>query len=356
MKVKLNQTMPFGELSIRGSQKVHNSKTETQPKDVAATLALSKAGRERARMLEKAERDERDETPKQDAEDYIDNILDTVRAGGKLTEDEQKVLDEELKNLAAKHQTEMKEFKLDPSDESVMMALKENYLLRQSMLEDMQRKHQAEKDDNDNREDNIMFAAEKEKQEEKKRIIEMLDEINKKEDEDEADSDNEKTSKEDQSSEDEKIVDYQIASEDSDKTDKDAAISAQVKDKQGVLKIVFENSTKIDDTSKQIQNEAKNEQEASKMLDQEYTNVMKRLDSDETTNEEKVKAYDEYLTNSSMFAAEREIQKIKKNFDIDTLVISRILFNAHDDLHEVSGNEGDFFSQLGADFIKKFLI
>ncbi len=362
MKVKLNQTMSFGELSINGNQKIHNSKLEkpeNQPKDVAATLALSRAGRERARMLEK---DEREETPKQDAEAYIDNILDTVRAGGKLTEDEEKVLNEELKNLAAKHQTDMKNYKLDPNDEGIMMALKENFLLRQSMFEDMQRKHQATKIEDDNRENNVMFATEKEKQEEKKQIIKMIDEINKELEKEDEDSDPESTSnedstvKEEQSSENDKITNYQIDSKDVDETEKDTKASAQARDKQGILKIVLENSANIDDMSKRIQNEAKNEREASKMLDKEYAKVMKHLDSDEITNEDKVKAYDEYLTNSSLFASEREIQRIKKEFDIETLIISRIHFNAHDDANEINSDQANMYSQLGTDFIKKFLI
>lgn len=82
---------------------------------------------------------------------------------------------------------------------------------------------------------------------------------------------------------------------------------------------------------------------------------MELLDQDDVSAEEKVQAYDDYKQNSHANAYNREVHRIKKEFDLETWMVAKIQFQSHSAIHDVVA-EGPDLTQIGTDFIKKLLV
>ena len=93
--------------------------------------------------------------------------------------------------------------------------------------------------------------------------------------------------------------------------------------------------------------ERKQELLYAKYLNQDYEKIMEVLDQDEASPEEKLQAYDDYKQNSQVNAYNREVHRIKKEFDLETWLMAKI--------QDVMADGLDL-SQIGTDFIKKFLV
>lgn len=74
----------------------------------AASVDLSKSGRYKARMLKESERKSSADDVMQTAESTINDIIDTVQNGGRLTKDQERIFNEGMKDLASKHYKDMK--------------------------------------------------------------------------------------------------------------------------------------------------------------------------------------------------------------------------------------------------------
>ena len=171
MNVKLNTNPSLGNIQIKGYANTKSSIVNKKAPDVAATVALSKSGRNKARMLTESKTKE---NAKSEAEIRIDNIIDTVKSGGKLTGEEKRIFNDELRNLSVDYYKNMKDLKLDMED--VLSALKENYMQRQKIFEDLQKEVEANQSEDDEIKDNVMIASYKQEKEEKERLIEILEE------------------------------------------------------------------------------------------------------------------------------------------------------------------------------------
>ena len=349
MNIKINQMHPIGTIQMKEHQGNIAKSAGKAESDTAAVVNLSKAGRYKARLLAKDERiKEAESQAEAKAESQIDNILDTVRSGGVLTKDEERILNEELKSLAAKQHSNMKNYKLDPNDEGVLEALKENYLQRQKIFDEMQKEVQAAGTDGADREFDRRLASMQQESEEKERLIEVLEESVRSEEESEEDTEEVSGEKPEEKQEIHITMGEEQAESDMD--------SSQVKTKQDVLQVLEKNQNNISDVKAKSQSEFKKEREYAQKLDSEYEKITELLDNEEVTTEEKVAAYDDYMTNSKHYAHEREIQRLKRNFDAETHLIAKIYMNSHDDFDEINKNNENLYGQLGTEFIKKFLI
>ena len=257
-------------------------------------------------------------------------------------------MNEELKSLAAKQHSNMKNYKLDPNDEGVLEALKENYLQRQKIFDEMQKEVQAAGTDGADREFDRRLASMQQESEEKERLIEVLEESVRSEEESEEDTEEVSGEKPEEKQEIHITMGEEQAESDMD--------SSQVKTKQDVLQVLEKNQNNISDVKAKSQSEFKKEREYAQKLDSEYEKITELLDNEEVTTEEKVAAYDDYMTNSKHYAHEREIQRLKRNFDAETHLIAKIYMNSHDDFDEINKNNENLYGQLGTEFIKKFLI
>ena len=74
----------------------------------------------------------------------------------------------------------MKNYKLNLKDESVLLALKENFLQRQRIFTDMQKEIQAAGPEDSKRENNMTFTSLKQEKEEMEHLITTLSELVKK--------------------------------------------------------------------------------------------------------------------------------------------------------------------------------
>ena len=104
-----------------------NKKLSGNSASNAASVDLSKSGRYKARMLKESKQCDSADDVMQKAESTIDDIIDTVKSGGKLTREQERIFNEGMKDIASKHYKDMKDMKLSAGD--VLLELKENYLL-----------------------------------------------------------------------------------------------------------------------------------------------------------------------------------------------------------------------------------
>lgn len=342
MNLTINHASKTSSFSVVGMDNKANVKQQPkEPKEMAASLALSASGRNRARMLKD---EERQDITINDAKMQIDHILDTVKNGGVLTANEKRILSEELSSLASVHQKGLNNTKLSLEDESVRNALKENFMQRQKIFADMQKEIDASIGKEVEQSNNVMFAAAKQEKEEKERIIEALNELSEDEEDEEKTSETKNEGSEVNPEEDEN------------NTLKDAAEKSSEHFKEAALDLIEGNSAAIASIGEQSQKEASKERELLGLMDNEFDKIMKVLKADDMSTEEKLIAYNEYIERSGELHHDKEIQRIKKEFDKETMLIAKIQFNAHDDISDVTSDKAYMNSQLGTEFIKNFLI
>ena len=316
----------------------------------AASLDLSKSGRYKARMLKESEKSSSADEVMQKAESTIDDIIDTVRNGGKLTEDQERIFNEGIKDLASKHQQDMKDMKLSPGD--VLQELKDNFLQRQQLFADLQEKVESEMSEQQDLTDNVKLMTSQQEQDEKKKLIEIL----KKTLEDDSEETDNESDSDQKVDDDSPQTSFDVATDDSKQADdSDTVEDAALHDKLKAADMIDKNSRKISDMKDQSVSERKQELLYAKYLNQDYEKIMEALDQDEASPEEKLQAYDDYKQNSQVNAYNREVHRIKKEFDLETWLMAKIQFQSHGEIHNVV-TDGTDLSQIGTDFIKKFLV
>lgn len=326
-----------------------NKKLSGNSASNAASVDLSKSGRYKARMLKESEQCDSADDVMQKAESTIDDIIDTVKSGGKLTREQERIFNDGMRDLASKHYKDMKDMKLSAGD--VLQELKENYLQRQQLFADMQKKAESETAHGQELSDNVKLMTAQQEQDEKEKLIEILKESLK---EDETDQNQDGDCKTD---DDTSKKGYDISSGDTDDNadsinDADAAA---LQDKLKAADLIDKNSKKISDMKEQSALEGTKERQYARNLEHDYEKIMDILDHDEIAADEKLMEYESYKANSYSNAYNREVYRNKKVFDLETWLTAKIQFNSYDDLEEVKGDGLDL-SRIGTDFIKKFMI
>ena len=360
MQIKMTnwmQNISHSKGKVSGMQMsgLNNSKTSDTIKKSAgnanaATVDLSKSGRYKARMLKESEKSSSADEVMQKAESTIDDIIDTVRNGGKLTKDQERIFNEGIKDLASKHQQDMKDMKLSPGD--VLQELKDNFLQRQQLFADLQEKVECEMSEQQDLTDNVKLMTSQQEQDEKKKLIEIL----KKTLEDDSEETDNESDSDQKVDDDSPQTSFDVATDDSKQADdSDTVEDAALHDKLKAADMIDKNSRKISDMKDQSVSERKQELLYAKYLNQDYEKIMEALDQDEASPEEKLQAYDDYKQNSQVNAYNREVHRIKKEFDLETWLMAKIQFQSHGEIHNVV-TDGTDLSQIGTDFIKKFLV
>lgn len=342
MQIRRNENLLFSGIKSN----ILNNKFFMMPKaikqDVSATITISKAGRERARMLDESSK--KDDYMK-NAESKIDKILDTIREGGTLSKDEEALVNNELKSMSEKKYKEYKDLRL--STEDVLAELKENYLRRERLFFDMQEQIEADANSQLDDFDTEKIMAYMQEKEYDEKIIEMVEAYGK-----DADEEDQKV---DSETDEEVGTDEQEINVNVEDNPIDEMKSEDGNLKQRAMNVIENIENKMKDVKEASDKARKKENEFARNLESDYNRIQNVLNSDEVSIEDKVKAYDRFESEAYTSAREREIQRIKKQFDAETLMMARIMFQGHNRIDNVIKGDIDR-SKMGTEFIKSFLV
>ena len=309
--------------------------------DTSATVTISKSGRARARMLNESTKN--DDYMK-NAESKIDNILDTIRNGGVLSKEEEELVNNELKNMSEQKYKEYKDLRLKPED--VMTQLKENYMRRERLFFEMQEQMEADFANQQNEVDNVKIMTYMQEKENDEELVEMLEECAEDGEEESNTESEEITQKEADGQE----INLNIGEEAVNEIGTEGANL-----QKQALKMMESIENEFDDVQDARAESAKKESGFAKGLEEDYKRIQQVLENDEIAIEDKVKAYDRFVSEAGVNARGREIERIKKQFDAETLMMARIMLQGQNRLDDViNGNASH--SQIGTEFIKSFLI
>lgn len=343
MQIRRNENVLFPNVksNIFDNDKKFFMAGKNVKEDVSATMTISKSGRERARMLRE---DSKDDDYMKTAESKIDKILDTVRNGGVLSKEEEELINNELKNLSEQKYKEYKDLRLKP--EEVLTALKENYMRRERLFFELQEQMEADFANQQAEVDNVKIMTYMQEKENDEELVEMLEECT----EDEDEETNTKSEEIDEKEIGEQELNISVGEEPvSELESEDANLPKQA------LKMMESIETEFDSVQDARNESAKKETSFAKGLEDDYKRMQQVLDNDEISVEDKVKAYDRFVEEARVNASNREIERIKKQFDAETLMMARIMMLGKNPMEDaINGN--DNISQLGTDFIKSFLI
>ena len=311
--------------------------------DTPVTVSISKSGRARARMLK--------DSPKKDvymknAESKIDKILDTIREGGTLSKEEEELINNELKNMSEQKYKDYRDLRLKPED--VMTELKENYLRRERLFFEMQKQLEEDNSSQGNDVDTVKIMTYMQEKENDEKITEMIEEYGEGEGE-EALEDNSKTKELEGEETEQQEFNVNVEGEQVDGIDpiEDSLQKRAMKMIEGVENQMNE----VKDANDKAR---KKENSFAKGLEDDYKRIQQVLNNEEVTIEDKVMAYDRFVDEASVNARGREVQRIKKQFDAETLMLARIKFHGHNRIDNVI-NRNLNRSQIGTDFIKSIL-
>lgn len=343
MQIRRNENVLFPNVkfNIFDNDKKFFMAGKNVKEDVSATMIISKSGRERARMLRE---DTKDDDYMKTAESKIDKILDTIRTGGVLSKKEEELINNELKNLSEQKYKEYKDLRLKPED--VLTQLKENYMRRERLFFELQEQMEIDFANQQTEGDNVKIMTYMQEKEDDEELVEMLEEC--------ADDEDKKTNTESEEIEGKEIgeqeLNFRVGEElVSEFESEDVNLPKQA------LKMMESIEIEFDSVQDARAESAKKETSYAKGLEEDYKRIQKVLDNEAVSIEDKVKAYDRFVDEAKVNANNREIERIRKQFDAETLMMARIMMlgkNPMDDT--INGN--DNISQLGTDFIKSFLI
>ncbi len=345
MQIRRNENLLFPSIKANAMNNKFFPMKKAINEGASATVTISKAGRAKARMLNESSKKE--EYMKH-AESKIDNILDAIRSGGTLSKEEETLVNNELKNMSEQKYKDYKDLRLSPED--VMEHLKENYLRREALFFDMQK--QLEEDANNQLDDfdteKIMEYMQEKEYDEK--IIEMVKEYGEDEDEKSLTEDSE-TEEIVEKEAGEQEINVNVGDEPVDETELKDGGNLQ-KRAMNMIENIENQMNSVEEASKKAR---KKENEFAKNLEDDYKRIQQILNNDEVSIKDKVEAYDRFKSEAGVNAKGREVQRIMKQFDAETLMMARIMFNGHNRIDDVIKGNVDR-SQLGAEFMKSFLV
>lgn len=344
MQIRRNESLLFPSFK---TNVISNNKFLAMAKvvkdDTSAVVTISKEGRAKARMLDETSKKEQ---YMKDAESEINGIIDTILSGGTLSKEDEEFINKELKNISEQKYKDYKDLRLNPED--VLPELKENYLRRVSLFYDMQEQVEADAksqiaDDNTK----IMeYMQEKEYDEE---IIEMVKDYA----EDEEEKDLEEKSETEELAENEtgeQKINLNVGEQPLDEN-----VTEDVNLQKRAMNVIENIEGKMQDVEEAGNKSRKKEHEFAKALEEDYKRIQQVVDNDEVSAEDKVRAYMQFVEEAGINAKGREVERIRKEFDAETLMMARIMALGQNGINNViKGNIKH--SQMGTEFIKSFLI
>ena len=318
--------------------------SKVQKDSTSATVTISATGRARAKMLKETTEND---TYLKDEEVKIDKILNTIREGGTLSKEEQELVNNELKNMSEQKYKEYKDLRLKPED--VMTELKENYMRRQKLFFDMQKQLEAEANGATGDIDTVKLMSYMQERENDEKIIEMMEECV--EDEEETISEREKESMD---TSDSILGEGEITISTGEVTVEETQTTDNCVQKQA-LKQIENIENQMNDVDEKRNESSQKEHSFANGLEEDYKRIQQVLGNEEISVEEKVKAYDRFVAEAHVNARGREVERIKKQFDAETLMMARIMFLGRRSLDDAS-NKNVEQSLIGTEFVKSFFV
>ena len=344
MQIRRNENLLFPSFK---TNLISNNKFLSMAKvvkdDTSAVVTISKEGRAKARMLDETSKKEQ---YMKDAESKMDGILDTIRSGGTLSKEDEEFINKELKNISEKKYKDYKDLRLNPED--VLQDLKENYLRRQSLFFDMQEQVEADAK-NQIADDNAKIMEYMQEKEYDEEIIEMVKDCA--EDEEEQDLE-EKTETEELAENEtgEQEINLNVGEQPLDEN-----VTEDVNLQKRAMNVIENIEDKMQDVEEAGNKSRKKEHEFAKALEEDYKRLQQVVNNEEVSAEDKVKAYTQFVEEARINAHGREVERIRKEFDAETLMMARIMVLGQNGINNViKGNVNH--SQMGTEFIKSFLV
>lgn len=276
----------------QGKQLKPNVTSDTQ--GYAAVMEISKEGYEKSqKLVDKGDMPQGEEEKSCEDVKSLKALIDTVKCGGILTEEEENRLHTEMEREIKIQYQEMVDLRLDNDDERVLKEMKDDYLLKQRTLAEMQEKIQQEKLAEEAKEIQKTSAENANQIVNKLSEIEMLN----------------------QSLDIDTSAEKRVKQEDTEQT------QAQEEEK-GVQNHPLEKAMvsveKKQEAIKELENRqmiaAKAEKEYGKLLTQEYEKTIQSLSNKEITLQEKVKNYESFMKQSADYGVKREVERHRKMF------------------------------------------
>ncbi|MBE5904161.1 MAG: hypothetical protein E7275_07715 [Pseudobutyrivibrio sp.] len=255
-----------------------------------------------------------------DLENRMKSAFAKIRSGETLSAREEDWLNGELTALASRRFNFAKNLKLSREDAEVLYALRDNIEKRQKIFNDMmQDVNPTESKFGIDLSAVEAYVQQKEMEDELKVMQESL------KDEDEEDTE-EKVDEKDN-------LDEEFTEESENLNEK--VKEDPLKDEKKAAALIEKTRDAINDVSAQQDEEAATSVEFNKKLEKEYYLTMQMLESDEYGLKDKANALEKFASTSLYYASNREIQNVKAQYDAETMLFSRILFEQFDDLKEL---------------------
>ena len=267
------------------------------PSDIqgyAAIMEISKEGYEKSlKRVDKGDTSQDENMMSGEVVKTLKELVDTVKCGGALTEEEQNRLHTEMETEIKIQYQSVVDMRLDNDDERVLKEMKDDYLLKQRTLAEMQEKIQQEKLAEEAKE------IQKTSTENANQIVNKLSEIEMLNQSLDIDTSAEKS----------------VKKEDTEQTQEQ---EEEEEAQNHPLEKAMVSVEKKEEAVKELENRqilaAKAEKEYGKLLTQEYEKTMQSLSNKEITLQEKVKNYESFMKESAELGVKREVERHRKMF------------------------------------------
>lgn len=297
----------------QGKQLQINATSETQ--EYAAVMEISREGYKKSQKLV-----ERGDVPQGASEMSCDNyktlqnLIDTVKGGGTLTkEEEERFYTESQREIKIQYQS-MVDLRLENDDERVLKEMKDDYLLKQRTLAQMQEKIQQEKLAEEAKE------LQKTSTENANQIVNKLSEIEMLNQSLDMDTSAEKRVKKGDTEQTEK-------KEDENGNGNHPLEKAMIS--------VEEKEEAVKELEKRQILAAKAEMEYGKLLTQEYEKTIQSFANKEIALQEKVKNYEGFMKESAELGVKREVERHRKMFYYEARVEAKNELLANQEIQDV---------------------
>ena len=321
----------------------------------SASVDISNEGRELAKKLRdsKAEEIKEKAAQTQSSLERVDALNAKLQSGEELSDEDRDFINEELKKLSAQNYADKRFHVLTREDyEQAMGSLQENMIQRLRLYSDMQQELEAQEYSDEAIKDSQMLAEAQEDQNQKKKIIEILRESIKTDEDDEEDEDVE-------------LEDVDILAEDGEEEsgvlefeDEDGKVTEKTpedKMKFKAMDVISDNKEQLDSMFGQSASESKDVRDANALMDEDLIRTYDILTNDEISEEEKLSAFNESQVNMNELFRNKVVGTVMSKLDFDSWLIGKIEFNAHNNVKEVLKDDSVINSMGGIDMVKDFL-
>lgn len=331
-----------------GYTKQHEVQAEKKTAKKSATVELSDSGLIKSSHHQTTPQAiNTDDIPGSDYKKTLEGILQSVRNGEKLSQDDQKWLNDELKSMTSDQYDKMKNLRLSDDDKEVLAELRKHYMQRQEMFQDLLKEVNSQKADSQAISD-VQFLASQLESKEKEEMVEVLKESLDLEDEEEVSEDSDSS----KAVEDEE----EISGDNPEENNLSLEESTIIKDEGRAMDVISGNKEKLKAMDAQKTKESIAMHQYDAMLDSLYADTQKALADEKMDIKDKVKTYDYFKETSNDLARSREISRHKMEFDFETKMIGKIMFQSHNDMSEVLKKYKSYKPNLiGKDIVMNFL-